>query len=118
MTKATVTILRQAKAEKPVASALGSSIISDAFVHFTADAYTIHARDAKLRRITGACMFPLETGNIAMGRGTANLLTIDKRFNNYASIAIFHIGTQATGGGSAKIVAGSAQNYYALVIGD
>lgn len=113
MAKATVTIIRQAKTDKALAAALGGATITEAMLHFNKDGMTVHARDVRLRRLTQLYLFPVNSLNAAHGS-----VQIDEKMNNFASISIFHIGTQAGKTGSAAIRAGTKQDFYGIFIGD
>lgn len=119
LAKATVTLRRQMKLEKPISFALGGSLITEATVHFNTTPLTIHAEDVRLRRLTRIFLFPIApagtTLKVNMAYGSIESI---KKMNNFASINIRHFGTCTTAGGSAKIANGTAQDYFGIFIGD
>ena len=107
MAKATVTVIRQVKAEKPIGSMTGGAIVTEALIHMATSGMTIHARQVGLRRISRMFLQPLE--RIIVYGSIQNTKILD----NFASITTASVRSAGT-----TIVAGSANNFYGLFIGD
>jgi len=115
MAKATLTVIRKIKLEKP--TGMGAARIVEALAVCSATGETIHASDLHLRKLSRLFLQPLSTDHCIYG---ASINTTTK-LGGHASVSYFNVGTPVTGGdlkGTMARHTGVAANFYVLALGE